>query len=235
MEKNQDFVANIPWKSSTWRFNVRGKAKYISETQEQVLEIIKKLFETNENFFIPTRIRYALLIYSQDGPVNTIVEYPSIAGPADKIPRYLESDAGLSYQDFKNDILKIDSPKNAIRSIGYVELSGKVKIYLNGKDVFIDCHSPADLYSVWDGEKAIFYEPLTNPLSIEIMQSSSKGENKSVTVDDPAYYDISYDTHTDIWFEDNEIGRANCKRLRQIFDKIQKNFEVVNEFSQRED
>lgn len=237
MEKNIDFVAFRPQEDTSWTFYIKGKAKTISEVYHEILGITEKVLEFNEGFFVPTKIEYNVLTYSEDLPANRLFAFADrLCGfkikPLDRIHRDLESDMGISYHELEMDVQSIETPKDVVREIRRIEIDGKTKFVLKGRDGYIDMGSKG-LYASDNYKKVISLQEVLdsqtgmNPLTIDIYHDSLKGHNEYVNLADPAYYQIVFRANTDMWFENTEIGLANRNRLRNVLRKVYDNFDVV--------
>lgn len=221
MKENVDFVVFVPQKVSSWEFYIKGKSMKLSEVLDETIDIVKKTFEANQDFLIPTKIKYILTIEPKDGPANIIyTEQWSNIKSLESFDRELASEQGVTFEEFRDDIQNIKSPRGAVKRLRRVDIHGKTRFILEGQDVYIDEHSPKDLYACWDGEN-VTNGKTDDPLFIYITRYST-----NVELYDPAYYRIVIRVYTDIWFEDSEIGLANRNRLRNVFRKIYDSFDV---------
>lgn len=224
MQKNIDFVAYMPHRESSWGFHIAGKAKKTSEIFDEILEIMRKLFDINKGFIIPTKIEYILLTFSEDPSASGVFEQEEL----DLIRREIKSDKGISYNEFLSNIHSIETPKDGIKYIRRIELDeGRTKFILKGKDEYIDRNSKG-LYAGWRFDEISDRQPEFDPVRIDIFHSSSKGGNQHVESADPAYYEIIFWTYTDIWFEKTETGLANRDRLRNVLKKVYEKFDVYD-------
>lgn len=225
MEKNIDFVAYRPQDTSSWGFLIVGKAKKISEISDEILGITKKVFDITKGFFIPTKIKYDMLFFSDDLSASEVFE---LIKPSSIIQREIVSDTGISHHKFLEEVRSNETFKDKIKYIRRIEIDeGKTKFVLKGKDEYIDRNSK-ELYAGWRFDEISDRQPTSDPIRIDISHSSLKGENQHVESADPAYYDIVFWTDTDIWFEKTEIGLANRNRLRGALKKVYENFDVVH-------
>jgi hypothetical protein len=225
-------VAYTPRKESSWTFYIAGKSNKISEATSEILDITKKVIELTKFFFIPTRIEYSLLTYSEDVPANRLFGfadrlYGFEINPLNRYPRNIESDSGISYQELIKDINSIRIPKEVVSNIRRIKIYGKTRFVLEGKDEYIDNNSKGLYVLFYMGETFPGEQIGTNPLMIDIQQTSSKDENTSVKIDDPAYYRIVFLTYTDMWFENSSIGLANRNRLKRVLKGITDSFDVT--------
>ncbi|KCZ72633.1 hypothetical protein ANME2D_01064 [Candidatus Methanoperedens nitroreducens] len=225
MQKNIDFVAYMPQETSSWGFIIAGKARKTSEIFNEILEITRKVFDISKGFFIPTKIEYGLVTFSEDILANRLFEHK--IKPLGILRRQIQSDKGISYHKFLEEIHSNETFKDKIKYIGDIDIhNGKTKFVLKRKDEYIDRNSKG-LYATWGYDEILDEPPTSDPIMIDISHSSLKGENQHVESADPAYYNIVFRTDTDIWFEKTEIGLANRNRLRGVLKKVYENFDVV--------
>jgi hypothetical protein len=224
MQKNFNFIAYTPRKESSWTFYIAGKAKTISEITGEILDITKKILSINEGFFYPTKLEYSLITQSENTPVGNF--FKTRINPLARFPREIKSDNGISFQELKNDIQSIETPKDVIRLIRRITIDGKTRFVLDGRDEYID-HNSKGLY-VHFSHREIFPDDQISidPLRIVIYHTSLKDESTSVKIDDPAYYEITFWTYTDMWFEKSSIGLANRNRLRKVLKGVYDSFDV---------
>lgn len=230
---NIDFLAYTPQYESRWNFFIRGKTRKASGIIDEILDVTEKVLEAGKDFFIPTMIEYNLLTYSEDFPANDVFSSSDAYIKHLKyLKRKLESEEGLSFQEFTEDVRSIRPSKNVGGDIRRMEISGKTRFNLKGKDVYIDCSSKG-LYVDPDYEEALSPQrvmdslPLSNPFYITLFHYSSKEGGQYLKSSDPTYYHIVFWTWTNIWFEDTEIGLTNRNRLRNFLRKMYENFDVV--------
>lgn len=232
MEKNVDSVVYNPQDESSWTFYIKGKARTISEAYHEIIGMTEKVLGFSEGFFVPTKIEYNVLTYSEDLPANRIFSFADrLCGfeikPLDRIHRDLESNKEISYHEFEMDIQSIGTSEDVVREIRRIELDGKTKFVLKGGDEYVDCNSKG-LYVAWTYDDEVSDErPGLNPLNITISHESLKGHSEHVNLTDPAYYRIVFRTYTNMWFENTEIGFANRNRLRNVLRKVYDNFDVA--------
>lgn len=114
------------------------------------------------------------------------------------------------------------SPDN-IRYIRVLDIEcGKTNFYLKSRESYID-RSSKDVYKECSYDEIIEEQPRSDPFRAEIYHEKSMNGNNTV-------YKIRFWTHTDIWFEDTEIGKINRNRLRDIFKMLYDTFDVVDTF-----
>jgi hypothetical protein len=225
MEENVDYVLYTPSLDSNWSFHISGKAKKISDEYIEILDIVKKIFIINEDFFIPTKIRYTVAVFNNDGPVNSTIIHPRTIKPSAVFARDIKSENGFSFNDFYNDVFSIQVPENSVKYIWMIEMEGKVKFFFKGHDLFIDENSPTYLYRHprLDG-------PCGNPMTIRVKHSGLKVGNRYIDITDHAFYNIVYWAETDIWYENTEYGIKNKERLLNVFNKIKENYKVIDTY-----
>lgn len=225
MQKNIDFVAYMPQRESSWTFHIAGKVKKTSEILDEILEITRKVFDISKGFFIPTKIKYDLLFFSDDLSASEVFE---LIKPSSIIQREMISDKGISYHKFMEEVRSNETFKDKIKYLRRIDIHNvKTKFVLKGKDEYIDRNSKG-LYATWGYDEILNEPPTSDPIRIDISHSSSKGGNQHVENADPAYYEIVFWTDTDIWFEKTEIGLANRKRLGNVLKKVYESFDVVD-------
>jgi hypothetical protein len=235
MLKNIDFVAYVPQYESSWTFTIRGNAIKLSEILNEILDITEKVLDVSKGFFIPTKIEYSLFTYSEDFPANIIFSLSSSnIKRSEFFERKVESETGISYKKFSNDVWSIEIPINTVRYIRRIDMhEGKTRFVLEGKDEFIDRHSkglyaPPDYKEDSSLQQVLESQAGMDPLMMDISHSSLKGPNLHVESSNPAYYKIVFRTWTDIWFENTEIGRANRNRLRNTLKRVYNSFDVID-------
>ncbi len=224
MRKNIDFVAYVPRSGSSWTFYLVGKAEKVSEVTDEILDIIKKVLDINNGFFIPTKIEYSLITESEDFTANSL--FGTRIEPLDRFPREIKSDNGISSYQFKMDVQSIETPKDVVRYIHRIKMDGKTRFVLDGRDEYIDGKSKG-LYAIICDGKVLDEQLSIGPLMIDVQQSSLKDESKSVEIANHAYYKIIFRTYTDMWFEDTQIGLANRSRLRRVLKGVYDSFDVT--------
>lgn len=229
LRENIDYVAYTPRNESSWTFVIKGNCRKLSQITDELLMIIGKLYEYNSNFFIPTKIDFSIQTFTIDGPVNRYFSDKSGSlGRLGAVRKEIQSEGGISFTTFSNDINCIETQKNVIKYFGRVQITqGKTKFVLKNNEIYIDNNSK-ELYFMEDFSTHRIIRPSVDPISIDVTHSMLKGPCTKVDVDDPAYYKIVFWTLTDIWFEDNSIGMINRERLKAVFQKIFDNFEVVD-------
>jgi hypothetical protein len=244
MRENIDFVAFAPQSDTSWSFYIAGKARKISEVTEEILDITKKVLDTNKGFFLPTKIEYVLTTESEDFPAYRLFSFAErLCGtkiePLNRFPREVKSDDGISYDQLKKDVQSIENPKNVIRYIRKITMDGKTRFVLEGRDEYINGKSKG-LYAIIRDDKVLDKQVGTSPLRMSIEQTTSTYERKDLEITDPAYYQIRFRTYTDIWFENTPIGLANRGTLRKVLRGIYDGFDVIgllfmsDHFSERE-
>lgn len=233
IKTNIDFLAYTPQDESRWNFYIAGKARKASELIGEILDITEKVLDDCKGFFIPTEIEYILLAYSEDLPANDVFNTLGInIKPLKVFERKLESEKGISFQEFREDVQSIKPPTNVGGDIRRIEISGKTRFILEGKDAYIDCGSKGlyadpDYKEVLTPQQVMGSLPLENPFWITISHYSSKGEKRRVESSDPAYYQIVFCAWANIWFENTDIGLANRNMLRNVLRKVYDNFDVA--------
>ena len=181
--------------------------------------LIMKVFDILHEFYTPTKIEYSLLTFSKDVASGETFDFRPSGGTS----RTIQSTEGISFQKLMEDIENINLPQDGIKNIRIIDIvSGKTNVFLNGKDSYIDRNS-RDLYKCWDYDKIYNGCPTSDLFSINIHHTTPR---KSVDT----IYEIIFWTHTDIWFEDTEIGLINRNRLRDIFKMLYDTFDVVDTF-----
>ncbi|ETA67554.1 hypothetical protein MettiDRAFT_0981 [Methanolobus tindarius DSM 2278] len=200
---------------------------------DEILAITEKVLEAGKDFFIPTMIEYNLRTYSKDFPANDVFSSSEVHTKClNFLERKLESEEGLSFQDFKEDVQSVKSLDLVGGEIRRIEISGKTRFNLKGKDMYIDCSSTG-LYAYPNYEEVLSPQqvvdslPSSNPFEITISHDGLKNKNQHVESSDPAFYKILFWTWTNIWFEGTEIGLTNRNRLRNFLRKMYENFDVV--------
>lgn len=226
MMKNVDFLKYTPRQESTIYFYVAGKAKKISEISEEILDVTKKVIDINNGFFIPTRVECIFLDFPEDYSASDVFDHMRM-----KVSQIeIKSDKGVTFNEIKEHVHNIVYPKDVIRYLRRIKLYGKSKFILKNKDEYIDENSK-ELFKFLNRDDTVSrLSPGVDPINIYIEQSFVKGESKPVESSEPAYYDISFWSETDVWFENTEIGLANRNRLRQVVKKLYDNFDVVDSF-----
>lgn len=154
--------------------------------------------------------------------------WPYSIEPLKVISREIESHNGFSYTDFVGDVQSVKIPESSIRYIWQIEMSGKVKFVLKGKEAYVDEDSPKDLYAQYENNERQIDLLTSNPMQTVIEHSNLKSQSQNVDASDAAFYEIIFRSETNIWYEDTEIGLANRKRLQNLFRNIHDNFEVVS-------
>lgn len=221
--KNTDFVAYTPQEESSWTFYIAGNARKASETYEEILEITKKLFKIFKGFYIPTKIEYSLLTFSEDLSSSEIFNDK----PSGGTKKIIQSMDGVHFKNFCEDVQTISIPESKVKHIHGIKIdSGKTKFILNGIDDYVNKNS--EYYRGWNYDRIRERPPIRDPLWIVITHSSLKNQNQRVNPDDPAFYEIVFWTRTDIWFEETDIGLKNRNRLGEVLKKIYENFEVAD-------
>lgn len=219
MEKNRDFVAFIPSLDCIWEFYITGKAEKLSETCDEIIEVVETLFAILQGFYIPTKIEYNLLTFPKDVPAGETFN----SKPSGGTTRIIQSIEGISFQKLKEDVQSIVLPRDGIKNIRGIEIkSGKTKVSLNGKDSYIDRNSK-EHYKWCLHDEIIEEQPIRDLFEIDIRHC--KPENGVDTI-----YAISFWTYTDIWFEDTEIGLKNRNQLGLIFKRLYESFNVIGLF-----
>lgn len=149
-----------------------------------------------------------------------------------RLEKTVKDDCGVSFEEFRGELLCMPAPDGAVKMFRRITLSGKTRFVLKEADVFID-ENFRGLYTASGSAdyltpQEVFDSPHPdNPLQIAIQRSQSKSHDQRVEDDDPAYYQVLFFTYTDMWFERTAIGSANRNRLRDVFGKLFKEFEVV--------
>lgn len=217
LQKNNEFVAYIPNLDCLWVFYIAGKAEKVSETYEEILVIMKKLLDLLHEFYIPTKIEYSLLTFPEDVESGKTFDFRPSGGTS----RTIQSTEGISFQKLMEDIQSIDFSPDEIKNIRIIDIiSGITRVSLNGNEKYIDKNS-RELYKLWHYDEIVEEQPTIDLFDINIRHCRpEKGIN--------TVYSIAFWTHTDIWFEENEIGLKNRTRLRYVFKKLYENFDVID-------
>lgn len=226
MEENVDFVSFSGGDNSYWSFFIRGDARKISEEYSEILNITKKLMDITAGFFKPQEIDYAIEFFPED--INPYYIVVNKKMHSERVLRQIRSEGELYFGDIAEDVQKVNIADRQ-RYISGFYFDGKTRFVLNGRDEYIDNRSKG-LYALYDNYQVIDPDPQTDPspLSMKIVQSNLRDVDEKVTIADPAYYEIFFESYTNMWFVDTEIGHANREKLKSIFTGIKGNFNVVD-------
>ena len=221
MQKNVDYVLYEAGNIHSWTFTIAGKAQKISEEYEEILDIARCVINICKGFFIPTSIKFNVLICNEDYKANNVFEGTcSIHSKVD-----IKSDKGIKFSNVIEAVKNVKIP-DKIRCIRRVEIEqGKLKLYLKNNEVFIDKTSSDEIYKTGFPPKLAPFEIYITHYPYKMLV---KGKDKETV--STAYYKIDFWTYIDIWFEKNELGMLNRKNLRQALKKIYDNYEVVSNY-----
>lgn len=227
LEKNIDYVAEES-DIYVWTYSISGEEGMISEASDMLLKIGNRIITLADDFFIPDMADFCVKTYDMDRPV-TDASYKSEI-PYKTIHQDYIIDKGSTSLNLFNGFNTIKTRVDAVKFIDHIEMTGKTLFTLKGKEIFIDTDSALDTYA--HTNDWIRDSKLWEPFNIDIGCSESPvdGQNKRPGA---IFYNIVLRTGTYIWFDDNEIGEANRRRLENFQKKLQKNFKIIAEVHYR--
>lgn len=230
MQENFDYVNYYPDTDTSLIFCLNGNAKKAFDEFEEILTITRELYDILHGFYKPIQIGYGIYIYSENVPVNRILELDSNfelkIKPLEKVEKTICSEEGVTYEDLNRCIRSIGDAGRipAIRGIGF--LNGKTNFALRSGNEYVSRYSKNYFASPEGGAEAEV--PRWDPLSIGI--SLWPYTDSAIRNSNLASYELVFKTYTDMWFAENELGIENQRRLKSVLKKVYDRFDINEVF-----
>jgi hypothetical protein len=219
-EKNIDFVTSEGNTSFNWSYTIGPRATKGEEILEEEISIIKQFFEVFPSFSTPLKMEY------------DFCEVPKGKRPAeakrnrsDCVSSEIESFDGIGFKKFEQVV--DDERRKGRNFIDELYFSKtRTKVNLREGEEWIDYKSD-DKYMYWYRGGIEEGTPSRGPLTFSLFTSTvlSRDESKD------GRYDFAYSfvihSKSDIWFQDNEIGRKNRERLARSLRDFEQGLNVV--------
>jgi hypothetical protein len=205
--KNRDHLAILPNLETYWSLSVPSDVVTCSVATKEMINICSHIFQSFDGFVQPFGISYKILLY----PEGQKVPYENQTEFIETIERELHSDEVLDIDDF---ITSTQITTNEARWIPRVYFNhNRVKIQLKDGEKYIGRTESCVVYRHGD---SLENDPTYDPLELEIWFAP----NHEKSLDSDFVFYIKIKAHSDIWFEDSDIGKANRRNLSSFLARI---------------
>lgn len=204
-----------------WWFYIASNAEDCKEQVEEMIKRIDGLYDAFGDFIIPTKVNIGYRFLPENLPLSDFSTVPGKGHPGKPQKKTFYSADGVeksklhhTIQDLKNQPVYI--PIVAIKK-------NKVKLELESGTHYLGCSDPRYRYpntnrSSGDGP---FWEPI-KPKKLHLSDRKA-GAKRGF----PFSYLLPVNLHTDIWFEDSELGQRNRQNLVEFLEAIETHLPVL--------
>jgi hypothetical protein len=214
--KNRDHLAIQPDLEAYWKLAMASDATTCSEETEEMLVTCSELFDAFFGFIQPTGAKFKV---TEDPSGHSL---PTLkTGEGDRLETtevQLEMEDGIEYDDIKGAVQFPDERALWLPRIFFD--SNKVKVNLAEGTQYLDRNSPCVTYR---RTARVDDQPQFDPLSMDIWHLENIPDNQ---IDSDFIYMLSIRPHSDIWFEDGDIGLRNRELLSSFFERLEKTFHI---------
>ena len=207
--ENESFVVYAPSLSGGWTLTIDCEAERIAETYDELLEICDGVFYAAKGFLTPTVVSYALNEFTEDLDTGSMYD----TGPTSIWKDEIQSTEGLDYEKIAGHIGDYAETLGGIVSIAEVKVeAARVAVSLSDRDVEIS-RETEELYRWMNHGELVDRRPVYDPLEITVLRRNEVPSGKPV-------YKVCVDIHSDIWYENDEIGERNRALLADFLRRL---------------
>ncbi|USZ71097.1 hypothetical protein [Natronosalvus halobius] len=200
-----------------WAFIMPSRVETCEAQANEMVARCETLFETFEDFIVPTEINYAI---GRFPPGQRLLVGVSMNEYLETIERELRNESGITVEAFR-DSTHVD--ESGSRWIPRVAFDGtEVKVRLNDGDVAASRRSNTVEYRK---DEPLNNDPTQDPLELSVLHGSNTDNYDT----DAGYVtSIIVAPMSDIWFEESDIGTMNRRHLTAFLERIENTFPVVD-------
>lgn len=209
--KNVDFVAFQPNLATGWTFTVPVSATTPEDLEDELLSLMHTVIDAASQLLTPTGLEYAIHWGKEFEDINEFEEFPQ----GDR--RRMAVSESSSFEDALSSLRKDLPGTPSTRHLAHLVVDESlVNVCLEEGDFKVDRTSSR--YKYWHDGEVRNKECTDPPLTFEITCLSHR---------EPPRFDIVLWTHTDIWFEETELGAANRRRLGAALSKLATDLDIL--------
>lgn len=202
-QENRDFVTFRPSISTGWELFVPVEADTPGSLLEETCTVLEGIDATS-HFFSPTGFEYSAHV---GGDVSEVVELTNLeGGKAGRVDSSDDESLSLMVAELHN---RLEALETTVWLSNVRFDRGWTNIRLVDGDHRIDMNSTR-YKRTSDGEPTD-RNPTREPLTISVFVNIDRT---------PQQYEVVVWTHTDIWFEDTDIGAINRTRLGDALERL---------------
>lgn len=207
--KNSAYVSYAPSLSGGWTFTIGHKGGSIAETYDELIDIYSKVILAGKDFVTPTAITYTLNEHSE----NINAENMYSVSPDDQYSEEIKSSTGLESEYVINHIDEHAETLDQFVSINNIDITGAlVSVILDNLELEVS-RNTEEVYKWVDQDGPVGNPPGEDPVTVTIYR------RKKIPANIPVYK-VCIDIHSDIWYEDNEIGERNRELLARFLRRL---------------
>lgn len=205
MRKNKDVVAYVPSLDCHWMFDVPLTGPRVSDMHAELLQLFEQVFYVVDGWLQPQNAEYTLLHYDEDISANKFFQSEHSSGSIEEI--HLDSsDPTQSFLTKLGDTTSHDRTEVISR---FIVNQAATKIKLDKRDEYVDMKS-TESYVWWLSDGPIDRQPTSDPIEVHVRL------RRPTTSGNPPVARIIFESYTDIWFEETDIGEVNRQRLAGV-------------------
>lgn len=202
-----------------WRFMIDSTAKTCNHQSEEVFQHLERLFDAFNDFIIPTEMSVNCRLMTENLGISDCL---SQAKSAPFKSHTFEVEQCDNTTHIEEDI---DNSHNNSLYIPLFQIDQhKVKVELDSGTHYLDLESPRYRYpeQFTSSQENPLYEPV-KPWSF-FHSDWERGVEKG----HPFSYTFRVSVHSDIWFQETDLGRRNRKNLAKFLQDVETNLPVFS-------
>lgn len=201
-------VAYDPSLSVCWTFTLECESRSVSAITDEVVGICRNVFRCAGRFFSPREVIFSLTEYESDVDLDEAYDLDDFSVENGEI----RGEDTVEYEQFENAIDEAIAEAGGTGHLSRVEMEFASELFVDGHDVVVG--RDRDGIYRWGAENGEHgYAPAHDPLGIHIAQVVDSPSEKPV-------HTVTVDIHSDIWYDESEIGERNRERLAEFLRKL---------------
>lgn len=200
-----------------WGFLIQSSVDKCDDQAEEMLKRLSGLFDAFGEFIIPTEVNVSCHTLSENQPMSKCLTEATSSTLERKTIR---SEEGIKESDIHKNIQEYQDRTTYIHGITIDR--NKVKIELESGIHYLGCDDSQYGYpeTSQSSDQVPLWEPI-NPKKL-IHNDWEAGVKEGY----PFSYWLPVGIHSDIWFEDSELGQRNRENLTNFLEAIESNLPV---------
>jgi len=190
--------------------------------------VVETVLDCSSEIYRPDSVEFPLSIYDADYAITELFKKPFEERPESLKVEHCEiqnlSDTPVS--DISNEISRSGVSESERPYIAELEFkSGQTRVTLADGKWWIDS-GDEDHYKTHDYVRETTESAFAEPLEL-VIKHWRVHSDVDVDIDEETWFEITFWTYTDLWFEDSTFGEYNRQRLAEVFECIESELDVV--------